>query len=106
LSEHTLKLPAAANLAVSADLAQRLGQELDELLRRADGHSVHLDASALEVYDTSTLALVLQLRRRVLAAGRHLLLQGAPDKLLQLAALYGVAELVSPAGTEASVQAN
>ncbi len=53
-----------------------------------------LDASALIDFDSSALAVLLGLRRRVLKAGAQLQLTGAPPQLRDLATLYGVSELL------------
>jgi phospholipid transport system transporter-binding protein len=53
-----------------------------------------LDASALQDFDSSVLAALLAVRRRVVAAGGELTVQGLPERLRQLAALYGVSELL------------
>lgn len=49
-----------------------------------------LDASALTELDTAAIALLLDCQRQARAAGKPLQLVGAPPKLAQLAALYGV----------------
>lgn len=49
-----------------------------------------LDASALAELDTAAIALLLECQRQARAAGKPLQLVGAPPKLAQLAALYGV----------------
>jgi phospholipid transport system transporter-binding protein len=93
-----LQLPATANLGEAARLAQALQGEM-----AAGSGTVTLDASALQVYDTSTVALLLQLRRVAQAAGRPFELLSPPAKLVQLAQLYGVDELLcppSPVGSE------
>lgn len=59
-----------------------------------------VDASALEQFDSSALAVLLDYRRQAMSAGRSLTVTGAPQRLVQLATLYGVAELIS--GTSAS----
>jgi phospholipid transport system transporter-binding protein len=56
---------------------------------------VHIDARALQTFDTSAIALLLQARRLAQAAGRGLEITGAPAKLAELARLYGVEELLS-----------
>jgi phospholipid transport system transporter-binding protein len=56
---------------------------------------VLLDASALTRFDSSALAVVLDLRRQALAQGRVLELVAAPARLMELAALYGVDELLA-----------
>ena len=92
-----MQLPAEATLERSAELAAKLPEAV------ADGDGVlHVDASSLQDYDTSTLALLLQARRLAQAAGRGFEVSGAPAQLKQLAALYGVEELLSlSAGGEA-----
>lgn len=53
-----------------------------------------IDASALQVFDSAALALLLQARRQAQASGCSMQLSGAPPQLAQLAQLYGVAELL------------
>jgi len=85
-----MQLPAKAALAETAALAAQLPAAL------ADGSGTFtVDASALQTYDTSTIALLLQARRLAQAAGRAFTVTGAPAQLTQLAALYGVEELLS-----------
>jgi phospholipid transport system transporter-binding protein len=70
---------------------------LDAMQAAADaqgGDTLAIDASALTVFDTAALALLLQARRLAPAGGRAFEVQGAPPKLTQLAQLYGVAELL------------
>ena len=59
--------------------------------------AVVADASALQTFDSSALAVLLACRREALAAGKTFSVQGLPPRLRQLATLYGVAELVPPA---------
>ncbi len=89
----TLVLPATANLGAAAGLADSLQAEM------ASGSGpVQVDGSALQVFDTSTVALLLQLRRQAQAAGRPFELKAPPAKLVQLAQLYGVDALLCPSG--------
>lgn len=53
-----------------------------------------LDAAALTVFDSSALALLLSLRRRQTSQGRVLRVSGWPQRLAQLATLYGVRDLL------------
>lgn len=87
----TLQLPAIATLDEAAALAATLPAAM------ANGGSapVQVDASALQSFDTSAIALLLQARRLAKAAGRALEVTGAPAKLAELARLYGVEELLS-----------
>lgn len=55
---------------------------------------VVVDAGALVRFDSSALAVLLELRREGLAIGKRFELHGLPAQLGNLAALYGVAELL------------
>ena len=55
------------------------------------------DASALQVFDSSALAVLLECRRHALAAGKTFAVQALPPALAGMAALYGVAELLPAA---------
>lgn len=58
--------------------------------------AVEVDASALVEFDSSALAVLLGLRRVVVAQKGTLQVTGMPARLRQLASLYGVLELLSP----------
>ncbi len=84
-----MQLPPDTTLQTVAELAATLPAAL------AEGSGVFtVDASALTDYDTATIALLMQARRAASAAGRGFSVQGAPAQLQQLAALYGVEELL------------
>jgi phospholipid transport system transporter-binding protein len=53
-----------------------------------------LDASALSQFDSSALAVVMELRRVCKRTGKSLVVQGLPPSLVELATLYGVESLV------------
>ena len=62
-----MQLPATATLEQAAELATTLPAEV------AGGAGVlRVDAGALQAYDSSTIALLLQARRLAQAAGRGL----------------------------------
>jgi phospholipid transport system transporter-binding protein len=63
-------------------------------LRSLPGPEVVVDASALSRFDSSALAVLLEFRRETLAAGKRFLVRGLPGRLGDLAALYGVDELL------------
>ena len=87
-----LKLPSQlTHDQVSACLRQWRGQ-----WPLGDG-PVLVDASDLTRFDSSALAVVLDLRRQALAQGRTLELMSPSGRLMELAALYGVDELLAPA---------
>ena len=70
---------------------------LKKLVNEQAGEVVS-DASALRVFDSSALAVLLACRREALATGKTFSVTGLPPRLQQLATLYGVAELF-PAAT-------
>ena len=53
-----------------------------------------VDATALARFDSSALAVLLELRRESLAIGKRFAIRGLPPRLGNLAALYGIAELL------------
>jgi phospholipid transport system transporter-binding protein len=59
------------------------------------GGAIEVDASALTAFDTSAIAVLLELRRQAQAMGRRLSVRGAPAAMVELAGLYGVAELLA-----------
>jgi phospholipid transport system transporter-binding protein len=60
------------------------------------GPAVVVDATALERFDSSALAVLLDFRRASLERGKAFDLRGLPPRLVDLARLYGVAELLAP----------
>ena len=58
---------------------------------------VQVDASALRNFDSSALAVLLELRRACSGVGKLMVVQGLPDGLRDLAALYGVEGLLPSA---------
>ena len=53
-----------------------------------------VDATALARFDSSALAVLLELRRESLAIGKRFAIRGLPPRLGNLATLYGIAELL------------
>jgi len=96
-----LKLPVVLTHAVASGFFRTATQELASQPKEAV-----VDASALQQFDSSALAILLECRRQALAAGKTFVVLGAPDRLLQLAGVYGVAALISAAaGKPVSVTA-
>ncbi|MCA0176734.1 MAG: STAS domain-containing protein [Proteobacteria bacterium] len=58
------------------------------------GAAVVVDATPLQELDSAVLAVLLALRRLPQMQGRALQVDGAPERLVELAQLYGVAELL------------
>ena len=65
-----------------------------QALRGDQGPQLVVDAAALQVFDSSALAVLLECRREALAERKAFAVKGLPAALAGLAALYGVAELL------------
>ena len=61
---------------------------------RAEPVAVLVNASGLNRFDSSALAVLLALRREALQLGKTFSLQGTPQRLGDLARLYGIAGLL------------
>jgi len=85
-----LTLPATVTLAQASAVLRDIQAQPP-----GPGGSLSLDASALQAFDTSALAVLLEARRIAIARGGALQISGAPRKLAALAALYGVDGLLS-----------
>jgi phospholipid transport system transporter-binding protein len=60
----------------------------------AEAVPVRVDASALRHFDSSALAVLLELRRACAVLNKPMVVQGLPGGLRDLAALYGVEGLL------------
>jgi phospholipid transport system transporter-binding protein len=88
----SLKLPVSLlHDQANACLAQWVKQ-----LPTALPSAVALDASALVEFDSSALAVLLGLRRELVSRGSALQVDSMPQRLRELAALYGVMDLLQP----------
>jgi phospholipid transport system transporter-binding protein len=70
---------------------------LQEGIAGHNGSSTVVDASALDQFDSSALAVLLECRREATALGRGFAVKGLPARLRELGALYGVAALLPAA---------
>ena len=84
-----LTLPAALTHDGALDTVRVLNAQA---ALQPDG--IVIDASALTRFDSSALAVLLACRRQATAVGKTFAVQGLPASVSQLAALYGVAELI------------
>ena len=66
-------------------------------LRSQPGAAVVADAGGLQRFDSSALAVLLEVRREALALGKTLSVSRMPARLRELATLYGVAQLLPTA---------
>ena len=87
-----LQLPATLTHAQASACLR----DLDRALAAEPGAAV-LDATALTSFDSSALAVLLELQRIGARAGMALAVQGLPARLLALATLYGVESLLGAA---------
>lgn len=85
-----LALPALLTHDQATACAQSLGLDI----RAEKGETVFIDASALEKFDSSALAVLLQCRRDSVTSGKSFAVTGLPHQLRELADLYGISELL------------
>jgi phospholipid transport system transporter-binding protein len=76
--------------------ARACAHMLVQALQRGDA-TVVADATALQRFDSSALAVLLECRREAQVAGKTFSVRGLPDRLRALASMYGVAELLPAA---------
>ena len=84
---HTLRLPATLRQAQAMAWLQGLTLPVR-------GQLAVLDASGLQSFDSAALACLIELKRRALAGGWHIRVEGLPDRARRLAQVYGLAELI------------
>jgi phospholipid transport system transporter-binding protein len=87
-----LLLPAT----VTANEANDTRRLLTQALKSGVDGAVVVDASNLQHFDSSALAVLLECERAADAWGKPFELRNAPAKLLALARLYGVDALLMP----------
>ena len=85
---------AALPEAVTVHTVTGVLNSLSSRLKQDGAAEVTLDAAALRSFDSSAVALLLELRRDLSQQGRQLRLVNLPAKLQELVALYGVGELL------------
>ena len=86
-----LVLPADLTRNQASACLQMLVQGLKALAET----SVVVDASALLRFDSSALAVLLELRRESQAQGKSVRIRALPQRLRDLAEVYGIAELLA-----------
>lgn len=82
-----MRLPAEVRFADARKVVERASAALDAPEPR-------FDLSGCERFDSSLLAVLLELARRAAARGRRCRFESPPGNLLKLAALYGVDSLL------------
>lgn len=68
--------------------------QLESTLQGKQAGTLEIDGSSLQVFDSSAIAVLLECRRAALAASHGFRVTGLPGPLVELAGLYGVAELL------------
>ena len=86
-----LLLPATLTAREARDTLRMLKQALE---KEGSGSAVVVDAGPLQHFDSSALAVLLELDRLAEAWGRGFAIRSAPTKLAALAKLYGVDALL------------
>jgi phospholipid transport system transporter-binding protein len=91
---HMLVLPAELTHEQAPACCRMLAQGL----KAQPESTVVADVGALQHFDSSALAVLLECRREALALGKSFSVSRMPPRLRELASLYGVAELLPAAG--------
>ena len=79
------------------DQAPACARMLAQAVRAEAGAAVVADASPLQKFDSSALAVLLECRREALLQRKSFTVKALPARLRDLAGLYGVAELLPAA---------
>ncbi|MEX8495077.1 lipid asymmetry maintenance protein MlaB [Sphaerotilus sp.] len=87
-----MQLPVRITVREARAAARTLASEL---AGQPAGAIVDVDASPLQQFDSSALAVLVEMHRQAAAGGRSLSISGLPRRLGELARVYGVADLVS-----------
>ncbi len=90
-----LTLPVKLNHSQAASSKASSSADAGNWVERARASDWQIDASQLEAFDSSALALLLDLRRSAMIENAKLVIHHAPARLTQLATLYGVSELIA-----------
>jgi len=89
-----LTLPPLPNTLLHPHAASWVQQALSAAHQLPADQRLTVDAAALTRFDSSALSALLELRRGLQARHQSLQLVAATPRLLELAALYGVTELL------------
>lgn len=87
--ESSVALPASVTMQEASAVLRSV-----EAAMPAAGGRLEIDATALQAFDTSLIAVLLQALRSAKTRGAGVRVVQAPAKLLSLAALYGVDSLL------------
>ena len=93
-----LLLPATVTMQEARDARAMLAQAI----KREPEGPVVIDASGLQQFDTSVIAVLLECQRLAQAWGKDFAVRHTPPKLAALARLYGVDALIRLEGAAAT----
>ena len=85
-----LSLPAKLTQSQAKECLERLTQDVHS----ASDAQVVVNAAQLNSFDSSALAVLLAVRRECARAGKRFAVQGLPERLRELAVLYGIEGLL------------
>ena len=88
-----LILPTILTQLQASDCLEKLTLDV----QREAEQQVVVDAASLNSFDSSALAVLLAVRRECARAGKLFAVKGLPDRLRDLAALYGIEGLLTAA---------
>jgi len=86
-----LTLPAILTQSQANDCLEQLTRDVQSEAEK----QVVIDAAPLSSFDSSALAVLLAVRRECARAGKLFAVKGLPDRLRDLAALYGIEGLLT-----------
>lgn len=86
-----IPLPAQLTLREAGSAMRLLGPAIAQV----DTATITMDAAALAQIDSAVLAVLLECRRQAAARERRFEVVNAPGRLVELARLYGVQELLA-----------
>lgn len=89
-NQSTVALPDLVTLHVASGVLQTMSKSLESQTET----TATVDAQGLQTFDSSAVAVLLELKRGLAQKGRQLQVINQPPKLLELVALYGVSELL------------
>ncbi|MFY8044749.1 MAG: STAS domain-containing protein [Rhodoferax sp.] len=87
-----LNLPSTLTHDVAQDCLAALRSGL-----QAEPQTIVVDGAALQRFDSSALAVLLELRRECARIGKQFSVRSLPQRLRDLAALYGIEGLLKAA---------
>ena len=86
-----LSLPAKLTQSLAQQCLDRLKQDVQQEAET----QVVVNAAPLNNFDSSALAVLLAVRRECARLGKRFAVQGLPDRLRDLAVLYGIEGLLT-----------